>query len=71
MLLQYICRCLWHFSGEVGITLNTNWFEPLDAANSSHLDAANTLLRFQLGWYANPVLLDGDYPQVMKDKVHT
>jgi hypothetical protein len=51
-----------HFSGEVGITLNTNWFEPLDAANSSHLDAANTLLRFQL---------DGDYPQVMKDKVHT
>lgn len=26
-------------------------------------------MQFKLGWFANAVYVDGDYPQVMKDQV--
>lgn len=56
--------------GQVGITLNVNWYEPLDVDNEEHVEAATTFLRFQMGWFANPIFIDGDYPQVMKEKVY-
>jgi hypothetical protein len=33
------------------------------------VEAANTLQQFQVGWFANPILNNGDYPEVMKQKV--
>ena len=57
------------FLGQVGITLNVNWFEPLDFKNESHVEASDTLVKFMLGWFANPILVNGDYPEIMKEKV--
>jgi hypothetical protein len=28
------------------------------------------MLRFALGWFANPIFVNGDYPEVMKQKVN-
>jgi len=55
--------------GQVGITLNVNWFEPLDFKNESHVEASNTIVQFMLGWFANPILVNGDYPEIMKKKI--
>ena len=51
--------------------MNTNWAEPLDFQNSSHVEASDTMMRFSLGWFANPILADGDYPSIMKELVGT
>jgi len=53
--------------GQVGITLNTDWFEPL-VDDSIHEDASERALYFMFGWFAHPVFY-GDYPQIMKDLV--
>ena len=47
-----------------------NWQEPLDPSNASHVEASDTMLRFALGWFANPIFVNGDYPEVMKQKVN-
>ena len=56
-------------SGQCGITLNVNWAEPLDFQNETHIEASNTIAQFALGWFAHAIFINGDYPQVMKDKV--
>ena len=56
-------------NGLVGISLNINWFEPLDYTNTSHVEAAETKLQFFGGWFANSIFVDGDYPKCMKEKV--
>ncbi|XP_071511185.1 lactase/phlorizin hydrolase-like [Diadema antillarum] len=55
--------------GQVGITLNSDYFEPYDPNITSHREAAERALQFNLGWFAHPIFLDGDYPEVMKYKV--
>jgi len=55
--------------GKVGITLNIHWSEPEDASNPAHVEASNTRMQFGLGWYAAPILLDGQYPAVMKERI--
>ena len=54
--------------GRVGITLNVNWDEPenSDAANQ---EAADRNMQFSVGWFANPIFGDGNYPRVMIDQV--
>ena len=53
--------------GQIGITNNGDWREPL---TDSDLDkqAAERALEFFLAWFADPVY-KGDYPQVMKDRL--
>ncbi|CAL1532660.1 unnamed protein product [Lymnaea stagnalis] len=53
--------------GEVGMTLSSDWFV---SKTGSATDATATAraLTFQLGWFAEP-LFNGDYPQLMKEKV--
>jgi len=34
--------------GQVGITLNSNWAEPKDPMNSSHVEASDRSLRFNV-----------------------
>ncbi|KAK7508169.1 hypothetical protein BaRGS_00000408 [Batillaria attramentaria] len=57
------------FNGMISITLNTDFFSPKDPDNPAHVEAAERAQEFMLGWFANPIYKDGDYPQVMKDYV--
>ncbi|KAG8440788.1 hypothetical protein GDO86_006500 [Hymenochirus boettgeri] len=52
--------------GMVGISLTTEWGEPLDMNNKRDIEAAERFVQFNLGWFANP-LYNGDYPQIMKE----
>ena len=57
--------------GQIGITLNSAWAEPLDPYDASDLEASETDMQFGLGWYAQPILMDGKYPTIMREKVRT
>lgn len=52
----------------MGITLDSDWKEP---ATTSAFDryAAERAMQFKLGWFANPIFGNGDYPAVMKQVV--
>ena len=56
-------------NGACGITLNIHWAEPKDPRNSEDLDAAETYLQFNFGWFAHPILKDGKYPSIMREKI--
>jgi len=55
--------------GVIGITMNSDWREPLPDDNPSrymrNCEAAERTRQFFLGWFADPVYF-GDYPQLMK-----
>jgi lactase-phlorizin hydrolase len=55
--------------GQVGITLNIQWAQPKNSSDEAHREASDRAIQFELGWFAHPVLVNGDYPQVMKDKI--
>ncbi|KAI4872874.1 hypothetical protein NFI96_014971 [Prochilodus magdalenae] len=55
--------------GLVSISLNTDWFEPLDVNIPREVAAADRALQFQLGWFAHPIFKNGDYPDAMKFQV--
>jgi lactase-phlorizin hydrolase len=46
-----------------------HWQEPKNKNNPDDLKASETGNQFFLGWYANPVFVNGDYPDVMKYKI--
>jgi len=50
----------------VSITLNTEWFEPLDPESPEHWDAADRYIQSEFGWFAHPIYVNGDYPELMK-----
>ncbi len=54
-------------AGQIGITNNCDWREPL-TDSTVDTEAAQRSLEFFLGWFADPIYF-GDYPQVMKDRV--
>ncbi|XP_038072995.1 lactase-phlorizin hydrolase-like [Patiria miniata] len=56
-------------TAKIGITLNSDYFEPADRTRQSDLDAADRVLRFNLGWFANPIFKNGDYPEIMKTEI--
>ena len=51
-----------------GITLSLNWVAPGDF-KPEDLEAAERCMQFEFGWFAAPILLDGKYPEVMREKV--
>ncbi|KAJ8315740.1 hypothetical protein KUTeg_007890 [Tegillarca granosa] len=53
------------YNGKVGITLDCDWKEPL-TDNALDRYAAERSLKFKLGWFADPIFGNGDYPSVMK-----
>uniref|UniRef100_H2YTH9 beta-glucosidase n=1 Tax=Ciona savignyi TaxID=51511 RepID=H2YTH9_CIOSA len=57
--------------GQIGITLNTNWVEPMTTTDLDHIEASVTIRAtdFRLGWFAHPIYLTGDYPEKMKTQV--
>ena len=58
------------YEGRVGITLNTQWYEPQDNDNPDHKAQAEKHQQFQLGAWANPAF-KGEFPKVFKDAVDT
>jgi len=56
-------------SGQISVGLNCDWKEPLDENNQSDVRAAERNLQFTLGWLAHPIFVNGDYPDVMKEKL--
>lgn len=53
----------------VGITMNSDNMHPKDENNPAHKMATERAQRFMLGWFANPIFKDGDYPKVMRDNI--
>jgi lactase-phlorizin hydrolase len=58
-----------YFTGKIGITLNVGWAEPEDPYNPDYLEASERDIQFNLGWFAHPILVNGNYPQVMIDRI--
>ncbi|XP_047096588.1 myrosinase 1-like [Schistocerca piceifrons] len=56
-------------NGTVGITLNTDWYEPLSDSEEDQA-ASERMLQFQLGLFAHPIFSSsGDYPAVVRERV--
>lgn len=43
-------------NGQIGISLNGDYYEPWDKANSQDSEAAERRMQFHIGWFANPIL---------------
>lgn len=53
--------------GQIGISLNCDWREPL-TNNPEDMEAAERALLFFAGWFADPIW-KGDYPEVMRQRI--
>jgi beta-glucosidase/6-phospho-beta-glucosidase/beta-galactosidase len=52
--------------GEIGITLNGDWKTEWDDS-PENIAAAQVAKDFAIGWFADPVYLNGDYPTSMRN----
>jgi lactase-phlorizin hydrolase len=52
--------------GQVGITYNVDWSEPKDPNETEDVEACERMTQFKLGWFANAIFGNGDYPAIMK-----
>ncbi|KAK6117129.1 hypothetical protein DH2020_049174 [Rehmannia glutinosa] len=70
---EYVELCFWEFGdrayqgGNIGITVNSTFFEPLNDTKEDR-EAARRAADFRLGWFVAP-LATGEYPQSMRDAV--
>ena len=56
-------------SGKIGINLAASWYQPKKLTEPNVDKAVDRAMQFELGWFAEPILLTGDYPIVMKDQI--
>jgi len=56
-----------HQKGEIGISNNCDWREPLTDSKEDK-EAAERALEFFIAWFADPIY-KGDYPKVMKERL--
>ncbi|XP_017269822.1 cytosolic beta-glucosidase [Kryptolebias marmoratus] len=52
--------------GAVSLALNSDWLEPLNPDCIEDVAATERDLIFTLGWFAWPVFVTGDYPEMMR-----
>lgn len=52
--------------GAVSLANNSDWLEPLHPDCAEDIAAAERYLAFTLGWFAWPVFVTGDYPEIMR-----
>uniref|UniRef100_A0A8D0L3Y9 Lactase n=1 Tax=Sphenodon punctatus TaxID=8508 RepID=A0A8D0L3Y9_SPHPU len=55
--------------GKVGIVLNSDWAEPRSPTSPEDVMAAERYMQFMLGWFAHPIFVNGDYPDVLKSQI--
>ncbi|XP_054064370.1 lactase/phlorizin hydrolase [Rissa tridactyla] len=55
--------------GKVGLVLNSDWAEPRTPSNSEDVRASERYLQFMLGWFAHPIFVNGDYPDILKAQI--
>ena len=67
MVLIFFWSCF--IAGSIGITLSVGWSEPLDPFNPDDIEASERDLSFGHGWFAHPIYVNGDYPEIMKWKI--
>ena len=48
---------------------NSDWYEPKDRSDPSHVKAAAEAMLCKLGWFSEPIFGTGDYPEVFKEKI--
>ena len=56
-------------SGKIGINLAASWYQPKKSTEPEVGDAVERAFQFELGWFADPILLTGDYPDMMKRQI--
>ncbi|KAG7484428.1 hypothetical protein MATL_G00049280 [Megalops atlanticus] len=54
--------------GQVSMALGSHWIRP-SKTRRENLRACQCSLNFVLGWFAQPLFVDGDYPQCMKNNL--
>lgn len=55
--------------GKVSIALGSHWVEPQRGqATAANIELFQQSVEAVLGWFANPIFSDGDYPLSMKNK---
>ncbi|XP_043929155.1 klotho [Protopterus annectens] len=57
-------------NGQISIALLANWIEPAYHMSRSHIETANRVLEFNIGWFAEPIFGSGNYPSTMWDWLH-
>lgn len=55
--------------GAISIVLNSDFYEPYDAANPADAAAAQRRLEFYVAWFADPIYLGADYPACMREQL--
>uniref|UniRef100_A0A5F9DFM0 Cytosolic beta-glucosidase n=1 Tax=Oryctolagus cuniculus TaxID=9986 RepID=A0A5F9DFM0_RABIT len=55
--------------GVVSLSLFAAWLEPADSNSVSDQEATKRALAFEVGLFAKPIFIDGDYPEVVKSQI--
>lgn len=55
--------------GAVSLAINSDWFEPLHPASREDVAATERDFAFTMGWFAWPVFVTGDYPEIMRSAI--
>lgn len=55
--------------GKVSLAIFAGWVEPADPNSVSDQEAAKRAMAFQLDFFAKPIFIDGDYPEVVKSQI--
>ncbi|NXS17264.1 LPH hydrolase, partial [Mystacornis crossleyi] len=55
--------------GKLGLVLNSDWAEPQTPTSSEDVRASERYLQFMLGWFAHPIFVNGDYPDMLKAQI--
>ncbi|XP_033069784.1 cytosolic beta-glucosidase [Trachypithecus francoisi] len=55
--------------GMVSLSLFAVWLEPTDPNSVSDQEAAKRAIKFHLDFFAKPIFIDGDYPEVVKSQI--
>lgn len=55
--------------GAVSLVLNSDWLEPLNPGSNEDIAATERDVAFTLGWFAWPVFVTGDYPEMMRSAI--
>ncbi|XP_051882723.1 klotho isoform X2 [Pristis pectinata] len=54
-------------NGQVSVSLHADWLDPADPFSRDDIEAAARTLEFDIGWFAEPIFGNGDYPYIIRD----